>query len=112
MSPLHLALPIETSMGNYVFNEQDSQSEAKAQVKTILSFPRGSRQESLDFGILDPTFQEMPIDTTDIANTIAFYAPDLDVEITTEINNEDGSETINIRVALPFSDDVGEKVVS
>lgn len=110
--PLHLALPIETNLGSYVCNEQDSQSEAKTQVRCILSFPRGSRQESIDFGILDPTFQQMPVDVTDIANTIAFYAPDLDIEITTRVNEADGSERINIRVALPYSDDVGEKVVS
>jgi hypothetical protein len=107
----HLALPIEVSMGSYIYNEQDSQSEAKTQARAILSFPRGSRQESLDFGILDPTFQEMPVDVTDIANALAFYAPDLDIEITSR-PHLDGTETINIRVALPFSDDVGEKVVS
>jgi len=109
--PLHLALPIEVNAGSYVYNEQDSQSEAKTQARAILSFPRGSRQESLDFGIEDPTFQMMPVDVTDISNALSFYAPDLDIEINTRRDDIDGSEQINIRVSLPYSDDVGEKVV-
>lgn len=103
--PFHLALPIQTIGGQYVVNEQDSQAEAKTQVRCILAFPKGSRAESMSFGVNDPTFEEMPIDVSDIAKAISDYAPDLDVEIQVTVDNEDGSETLNIRVSLPFSDD-------
>lgn len=108
MTILHLAMPINAPNGQYSVNEQDSQAEAEDQVRCILAFPKGSRAESMDFGVSDPTFKEMPIDVTDIANAIAFYAPDLDAEIQTTVNQEDGSEQLNIKVSLPFSDDVGD----
>jgi hypothetical protein len=108
--PLHLALPIQAINGSYQFNEQDTQPEAMTQVKAIVSFPRGSRQESMEFGIVDPTFQVIPVDLYDIGKAISDYAPDLDVEISSRPDPIDGSEQINIKVSLPLADDIDEEL--
>lgn len=103
--PLHLALPIQCLNGTYTTNEQDTQAEATTQVQAICLFPRGSRAESMEFGILDPTFQLIPIDTSDIAKAISDFAPDLDAEINVRHNPITGEEQVNIKVSMPYAED-------
>jgi hypothetical protein len=103
---LHLAFPVRSvNGGKYVFNLQNTQAEAITQVQTILAFERGFRIESPDFGILDPAFEMMPVDTDDISRAISEFAPDIDYEMESVIDPNSGSERINIKVSLPYADD-------
>jgi phage baseplate assembly protein W len=104
----HLALPIRYENGIFVVNEQDTDSEAAACVKAILSFGKYTRPEDVDFGIADPTFETQPIDIEEIAEAIHIYEPRVDALIET-VDNTDGTSTVNVRVTLPASDEQVEE---
>lgn len=101
----HLAFPIQVRCGQYIVNQQGSQAEAVTQVRVILAFERESRIESPDFGIIDPTFERMPVDLDDISRAISEFAPEVDYVIDTVIDELSGKEQINIKVTLPYADD-------
>jgi hypothetical protein len=101
----HLSLPLRVQNKQYVQTEQDTDSEATDCVFIICSFPKEWRAEDPDFGIEDPTFETQPIDTDDIAGTIAYYEPRVNVVIETE-DTDDGQSSVTISVTLPTSDDL------
>lgn len=83
MDPIpHIALPIQIVNGAYVTNQQDTDAEAAACVAAILSFEIGSREEAPDFGITDPSFSAVPIDTDDIEAACEAYEPRATLTIT------------------------------
>lgn len=71
----HLALPIEFYGGRYRVNQQGTNDEIAACVAVVCSFARGSREEAPEFGILDPAFQQQPIDITDVQQACETYEP-------------------------------------
>src|ERR1700750_204782 len=99
----HLAFPIRVANGVYVTDLQGSNSDVTTAVRNICAFERGSRIERPDFGIEDPTLKTMPIDVEDIARSISQWEPraEVELEVITDLN---GVETLNIRVAVPFSE--------
>lgn len=99
----HLAFPIRTSNGAYVCDRQDTNDEVITCVRNICAFEKGTRIERPDFGINDPTLKRMPIDVTDIARSISDWEPRASAELETIIDLE-GVETLNIRVAVPYSE--------
>jgi phage baseplate assembly protein W len=99
----HLAFPIRVANGVYVTDSQGTNSEVTTSVRNICAFERGSRIERPDFGIEDPTLKEMPIDVEDIASAISDWEPRAAAEIETIIDL-DGTETLNIRVSVPFTE--------
>jgi len=99
----HLAFPIRVANGAYVTDLQGSNGDVTTAVRNICSFERGTRIERPDFGIEDPTLRTMPIDIDDIARAIAAWEPRAEVELDTIIDL-DGKETLNIRVAVPYSE--------
>jgi phage baseplate assembly protein W len=105
----HLAMPMRLVNGSFDTRQQDTESEAADCVRNILSFMKGDRIEDLDFGIEDPTFQTMPIDIDDIAETISEYEPRVDAEIETE-DLPDGTEIVQISITLPSSDESPQEV--
>lgn len=99
----HLAFPIRVVNGVYVTDRQDTNDEVTTCVRNICSFEKGTRIERPDFGIEDPTLKVMPIDVTGIARAIADWEPRASAELETIIDLE-GQETLNIRVAVPYSE--------
>lgn len=57
----HFALPFRFERGHAVENEQDSRDDVAACVEAILRYRKGQRLSAPDFGIVDPTFGQAPI---------------------------------------------------
>jgi len=95
----HLAIPIRMENGQFVTNEQDSDEEAKTCVWAIISTQKGSRPEQPEFGINDPTFDTMPIDISDIMESIARWEPRVETDVSTQ-DGADGTQKVNIFVTM------------
>lgn len=100
----HLHWPIRVDRGTYATCQQDSDDEAAANVAVLCCFRRGERAESLDFGITDPTFEQMPIDTAEIERQAAIYEPraELDIAVT---DAPTGVETVRIAVRIATTEE-------
>lgn len=96
----HIDWPIRLNAAGYQTCQQDTAQEVAATVTVVCSFERGSRIEAPDFGIADPTFNQMPIDTTDLEQQLAALEPRAD--ITVELTADPGGEQhvrLNVNVA-------------
>ena len=67
--------PIRVNGYDYAEVEQDTTQDAGAQVAVLCCFERGTRAEDPDFGITDPTFTQVPINTSEIEQQAAAYIP-------------------------------------
>lgn len=103
----HLAMPFQVINGQWVTVEQDTDDEVAHCVKNICAFERGYRIEDPDFGIDDPTFTVMPIDTEDIDSTLAVYEDRAQVDIYQEFTPA-GDVNIRLEVTIPTSEDSSE----
>lgn len=70
-----LRVPLRVENGRLGICEQDSQENIAACVYTVLSYERGSRIEDGNFGIEDPSFAQLPVDTAEWLEQIAIYEP-------------------------------------
>ena len=95
----HIDWPIRVSANAYASCQQDTSQEIAANIAVLFSFQRATRIEQPDFGITDPTFAQMPVDTTDLERQAARYEPraDLDVSLTTE---GDGAQQVRVAVRV------------
>jgi phage baseplate assembly protein W len=100
----HLSVPFQVINGQFVTVEQDTDDEVAQCVRNICVFERGYRLEDPDFGIKDPTFTMMPIDTEDISRALAAYEDRAQVDIFQEIK-PDGSVQLRLEVRIPTSED-------
>jgi phage baseplate assembly protein W len=102
----HLAIPLQTVGGAWGVVEQDTEAEVAQCVRNIVAFERGFRIEDPDFGIIDPTFTTMPIDTNDIVQAVAEYEQRAEIEVAQEVA-PDGSVTVRLAVTVPSSEEGG-----
>lgn len=100
----HLAVPLRVQNGQWEYVEQDTEDEVAQCVRNICMFERGYRVEDPDFGIADPTFTIMPIDTSDISAAIEEYEDRAEVDIYQQIS-EDGRASIRLEVRIPTSEE-------
>jgi hypothetical protein len=100
----HLAMPLQVINGQWVTVEQDTDDEVAQCVGNICAFERGFRIEDPGFGIRDPTFTMMPIDTVDLEDTLIKYEDRAVVEIFQEFG-PDGSVYLRLEVTLATSED-------
>jgi len=107
----HLAVPLQVINGAFVTVEQDTDDEVAQCVRNICAFERGYRIEDPDFGIADPTFTTMPIDTADISEALDAYEDRAMVSIYQEIA-PDGSVNIRLEVNIATSEDSSGENVS
>jgi phage baseplate assembly protein W len=103
----HLAVPLQVINGQFITVEQDTDDEVAQCVRNICAFERGYRIEDPDFGINDPTFTIMPIDTEDISRALAAYEDRAQVAIFQEFG-PDGSVEVRLEVTIPTSEDSGQ----
>jgi phage baseplate assembly protein W len=94
----HLALPIRVANGLYGTVEQDTLAELGVTVTTILRFERGTRPEQANFGITDPTFQQMPVDTAELETQVATFEPRARLTVTTT-DQPNGQTTVQVAVS-------------
>jgi phage baseplate assembly protein W len=71
----HFALPFRYINGSAVVNEQDSLDDIADCVYAICLTNPGDRSELPDFGITDPAFQELPLNTTVLQQQIEAWEP-------------------------------------
>lgn len=102
----HLAMPLQAVNGSWVLVEQDTEAEIAQCVRNICSFERGFRIEDPDFGIEDPTFTVMPIDTNDIVQAVEEYEQRAEVVVTQDVQ-PDGSVTVRLAVSVPTAEEAG-----
>jgi phage baseplate assembly protein W len=107
----HLAVPLQVINGQFVTVEQDTDDEVAQCVRNICAFERGFRIEDPDFGINDPTFTTMPIDTEDISTALETYEDRAQVDIYQEIA-PDGTVNVRLEVTIPTSEDSSDENVS
>lgn len=107
----HLAVPFQVINGQWVTVEQDTDDEVAQCVRNLCAFERGYRAEDPDFGIADPTFTTMPIDTEDIARALSVYEDRALIEIFQTIS-PDGSVEVRLEVTLPTSEDSSSNYTS
>lgn len=100
----HLSVPFQVIHGQFVTVEQDTDDEVAQCVRNICVYERGFRLEDPDFGIEDPTFTTMPIDTEDIARAVAAYEDRAQVDIYQQFQ-PDGSVSVRLEVRIPTSED-------
>jgi phage baseplate assembly protein W len=75
-----LRVPLRLENGRLAQVPQDSLDNVAACVYAILSTERGSRLEDPEFGIVDPTFEQLPLDLSEWLEQIARYEPRAEVE--------------------------------
>jgi hypothetical protein len=100
----HLALPLRIQNRRYAVNEQDSTDELADCVRAICLTAKEFRPEQPEFGIRDPTFQTMPINTNDIINSIAQFEDRVDVEVEV-LTDPTGIQSVNIKILHPEEDE-------
>src|SRR5262247_2235600 len=99
----HLAWPIHVQGNTYATVQQDTNDEAAANVAVLCCFPRGWRTEQPDFGITDPTFQQMPVDPSEIERQAAIYEPRAQLRITLA---DDGTGGQRVTIAVHIAEEV------
>ena len=65
--------------------EQDSDDEIAASVYAIIATPRGSRIEQSDYGVEDPTFEQLPIDDAEWIEQVGIWEPRAQISTTQDI---------------------------
>jgi phage baseplate assembly protein W len=71
----HFSLPFRFATPQVAVSEQDSIDEIADCVLAILLTPAGMRIELPEFGIVDPTFQQMPVDLAAISDAVDAWEP-------------------------------------
>ena len=94
----HIAWPIRFGSGSYQTCQQDTEEELASNVAVIVGFERGSRIEAIDYGITDPTFQAMPVDTAEIESQVGYYEPRAVLTVT--LSEGEGSQRVDLGVRL------------
>ena len=74
----HFGQPFRYSAGKPVVTEQDTLEEIRDCIRASLRTVVGFRDEAPDFGITDPTFELIPLDTQSILDEIFVSEPRAD----------------------------------
>lgn len=74
----HFAQPFYYVAGKPLVTEQDSQGEIRDCVRATMRTVIGFRDEAPDFGVTDPSFQILPVDTQTILTEILTSEPRAD----------------------------------
>lgn len=80
-----MRVPLRLDGGRLATVEQDSVDNVAACVYAVLATERGSRIEDPDFGIEDPTFEQLPVDLDEWLEQIATYEPRAEVETAQDV---------------------------
>jgi phage baseplate assembly protein W len=92
-----LTVPIRMGAVGLSTVEQDSIDEISACAYAVIATPLESRLEEPEFGISDPTFDELPLDLSEWYQAIAGWEPR--ASITTEQEVVDVLDSVNVKVA-------------
>lgn len=91
-----LRVPLQMAGGRLATVEQDGIENVQACVYTILSYERGSRIEDPNFGVEDPTFVELPLDTQEWIEQVNRYEPRAEVGTLEDVEDEVGAILVEV----------------
>lgn len=80
-----LKIPLALAGGELATVEQGSEDDVAQCVYVILATPLGSRVDDTRFGVEDPTFDQLPLDLSEMLAAIHTYEPAAQVETAQEI---------------------------
>ena len=83
-----LRVPLEMGTTGFRAVEQGSDDEVAACVYALVATERGSRIEEGDYGVEDPTFSNLPLDTDEWLAQIGIYEPRAQVVTAEDIEAE------------------------
>lgn len=90
------------SKGEAVVNQQGTVEEVAACVANIATCPQGFRTDVPDFGIPDPTFSPLPLNTTLIARAITKHEPRARLNVVTSTDDpaRPQNQTVTVYVEI------------
>ena len=91
-----LKIPLALEGDGLAAVEQGSVDEVAQCVYAIVATPIGTRIDDLDFGIEEPTFEQLPLDVTEMLAQVNTYEPDAQVEIAQEVEELAGLVTVEV----------------
>lgn len=97
-TPLIPKLKVPLTMGAHGFEtlEQGSIGEVAQCVYAIVATPVGSRIDDMDFGVEDPTFDQLPLDESETVSQIHTYEPEAEVTVTQDITDYTDLVTVEV----------------
>lgn len=101
----HITLPIEVRASAYRTVDQDTTAEVANCVAAIVAYPIGYREEAPDFGIADPTFGSLPLDTSAIERACEAYEPRAVLRIIEAQSLDPFAANVQIEVNVSTSED-------
>lgn len=84
-----LPFRLDSSGRDVVMVEQDSLDDVANSVETLIRTPLGWFEENPDYGVVDGTFDEGRVDTSEIQTAIGQWEPRAEVEMDTSIDAND-----------------------
>lgn len=106
----HLAWPIRIDGVTpvYATNQQDTNDEVAACVAVIVGYERGTRDDDLEFGIRDPTFETRPLDIADIESAVEDYESRASVSVTERAYDpaDPGAARVTVSVSVLQTEDM------
>lgn len=94
-----LRVPIEMGGRGLRVVEQDDPYEVAGCVYALLATPRGSRIEEPDYGVEDPTFEQLPLEVDEWLQQIAEFEPRAVVETAQDIDDLTADVRVEVGVA-------------
>lgn len=91
-----MRVPLRLENGRLGVVEQDSPDNVAACVYALLSYERGSRIEDVNFGVEDPTFDQLPLDVSEWLQQIAVYEPRAQVQTAQEVGDLIGAVLVEV----------------
>lgn len=100
-------MPLRYTVRGYSAVEQDTDDEVAVCVEVICLHQIGSRVEKPDFGIPDPTFSLVPIDTSELEAQVQAYEPRAVLALDQEEDALDpGKVTLTINVTTAEGEEI------
>jgi len=96
----HINWPIRVEGPGYATAQQDTDQEAAAAIAVLCSFERGTRAEAPDFGVTDPTFQQMPVNTAELQRQASVYEPRAQLQVSVTPADALGGQQITVGVQI------------
>ncbi len=99
----HLAWPLRLSGSSFAVVEQDSIDEIQQNVAVICDTPLGTYLHQPEFGIPDPTFTQLPVDTDGIVDAVADLEERATVTVDDQVDDRliaQGTDRVTVRVGL------------
>lgn len=94
-----LRVPLEMGASGLRTVEQDSDEEVTQCVYAVAATPLGHLLADLDFGVEDPTFDQLPYDDGELLSAVARFEPRAEVRTGQEVLDQIGRVVAQVQPA-------------